>query len=159
MERLLIISAVAVIALLVSAIADIKKTWQGIKRGIKMLLNILPSFLTVILLVSIFINLLPEKVLIKHLGENSGVTGMLLAAMLGSIALIPGFIAFPLGALLLHNGVSYKIISIFITTLMMVGVLTLPVEIKYFGTKVAVMRNALSFIGALVIGIIMGFLL
>ena len=37
-------------------------------------------------------------------------------------------------------------ISAFISTLMMVGVVTLPVEIKYFGGKVAIARNLLAFL-------------
>ncbi|OFX26030.1 MAG: hypothetical protein A2041_08450 [Bacteroidetes bacterium GWA2_31_9b] len=51
---------------------------------------------------------------------------------------------------------SYPIIGVFITTLMMVGILTLPLEIKYFGARVAVLRNILYFIGAIVIGIVIG---
>ncbi|HOV07644.1 MAG TPA: hypothetical protein PK482_00855, partial [Spirochaetota bacterium] len=71
---------------------------------------------------------------------------------IGSVALIPGFISYPLAAVLLKNGVSYPVISIFITTLMMVGIVTLPIEKKFFGWRVALTRNILSFIGALIIG-------
>jgi hypothetical protein len=35
---------------------------------------------------------------------------------------------------------------------MMVGVVTLPIERKFFGWRVAITRNILSFIGALIIG-------
>ena len=38
---------------------------------------------------------------------------------------------------------------------MMVGIVTLPLERRFFGTRVAVARNALSLIGALVIGLTM----
>ncbi|MDZ7776603.1 MAG: hypothetical protein U5L09_13825 [Bacteroidales bacterium] len=46
-------------------------------------------------------------------------------------------------------------IALFITTLKMVGIMTIPVEAKYFGMKVTLIRNGLSFLGALVIGVIM----
>lgn len=143
----------------VSALANTQKTWQGVQKGVKMLLKLLPSFLTIIILVSIFLGLIPQETLIKYLGKESGVFGMAIAAALGSIALIPGFISYPLGAMLLRNGVSYSVIAVFITTLMMVGVLTLPIEIKYFGVKVSLLRNALSLVGALLIGVMMGGLL
>ena len=52
--------------------------------------------------------------------------------------------------------VLFMIISAFTTTLMMVGVLTFPVEKKYFGTKVAVLRNTVGFFIALVVSIITG---
>ncbi|MBP7902537.1 MAG: hypothetical protein KA015_06955, partial [Spirochaetes bacterium] len=70
----------------------------------------------------------------------------------GSIALIPGFVAYPMAGVLVKNGVSYPVISVFITTLMMVGILTLPIEKKFFGWKVSITRNILSFIAAVAIG-------
>jgi uncharacterized membrane protein YraQ (UPF0718 family) len=59
---------------------------------------------------------------------------------------------------LIKNGASYPVIAVFITTLMMVGIVTLPLEKKFFGSKVAFTRNLLSFIGALIIGLAIAFL-
>ena len=84
--------------------------------------------------------------LAKLLGEKSGAFGFVFAALLGSISLIPGLVAYPLSSVLLKNGASYPVIAVFITTLMMVGIITLPVESKFFGFKVAFTRNLLSFI-------------
>ena len=154
---LFILATGAIIAL--SSVANPQKTRQGLRKGGMMLLKLLPSFLSIIILVSVFLGLIPQETLIAYLGKESGMLGMAIAALLGSIALIPGFISYPLGAMLLRNGVSYAVIAVFITTLMMVGVLTLPIEIKYFGVKVSVLRNGLSLLGALLIGVIMGALL
>lgn len=145
----------ALTALIISFFADRKKTFAGFKKGLKMFGGILPALFTVLILVSLFLVLVPESMLIKWLGKGAGFTGFLIAAVLGSIALIPGFIAFPLGAILVKSGVSYGVVSVFITTLMMVGILTLPLEAKYFGMKTAIVRNALSFAGALIIGVLM----
>ncbi|MGQ9534975.1 MAG: hypothetical protein ACUVTF_07070 [bacterium] len=93
------------------------------------------------------------------LGKNSGMRGIGIAAVLGSVALIPMFITYPLAAILLKGGVSYQVLAVFITTLLMVGVLTLPIEVKYFGLKVSIIRNILSFIGALIIGLVIGLFL
>jgi len=41
----------------------------------------------------------------------------------------------------------------------MVGVLTLPIEFKYFGKKAAIMRNVLSFFGAIIVGLLIGLFL
>jgi uncharacterized membrane protein YraQ (UPF0718 family) len=60
-------------------------------------------------------------------------------------------VAFPLSGILLSKGVAYMTLSAFTTTLMMVGVLTYPIEKHYFGVKVTIIRNALSFAAALVI--------
>ena len=117
-----------------------------------MFMNLLPPFVTVLIILSFVLALLPGELLEKLLGADSSITGFFIAAGLGSVALIPGFISYPLAAVLLKNGVSYPVISVFITTLMMVGIVTLPIEKNFFGWRVAIIRNVLSFIGALIIG-------
>ena len=151
-----ILIAITAICLIFSFIADRKKTLMGLKKGMKMFLNILPAILSVLILVSVFLFFLPNETIIRFMGKDAGFTGYLIAALIGSIALIPGFIAYPLAGILVKNGVSYPVIAVFITTLMMVGVLTLPIEIKYFGVRTAILRNVLYFIGALIIGIAIG---
>jgi hypothetical protein len=42
---------------------------------------------------------------------------------------------------------------------MMVGIVTLPLEIKYFGRKAAILRNLLNFFAALIIGIFVGLMM
>jgi len=156
---MLILILAAMLSIILSFIADKQKTLEGIKRGLKMFLNLLPALLTVLTLVSIFLYLVPDKTIIKLLGAKSGIVGVAIAAAVGSIALIPGFIAFPLAKILLAKGVSYTVVAVFITTLIMVGVLTLPVEFKYFGKKAAIMRNVLSFFGAIIVGLLIGLFL
>jgi len=120
-----------------------------------MFLNLLPALLLMLALISIVLFLIPDKLLIKYMGEGSGLKGWLIAASLGSVALIPGFIAYPLCGILIKSGVAYTTIAVFITTLMMVGILTLPIEAKFFGWKISIIRNLLSFFGALFIGFLM----
>jgi len=146
------------IAVILSFIANRKKTLQGLKMALNLFLNILPSFITVLIAVAFLLAFLPKEVLAKLLGEKSGAFGFVIAALLGSVSLIPGIVAYPLSSVLLKNGASYPVIAVFITTLMMVGIITLPVESKFFGFKVAFTRNLLSFIGALIIGLAIAFL-
>lgn len=85
---------------------------------------------------------------------------MLMASIVGSVTLIPGFVAFPLASALLNNGAGFMQIAVFISTLMMVGIVTIPLEIKYFGRKATILRNSLafvfSFIVAIAIGVVLG---
>jgi len=155
MKLLLIFTLAAVI---LSFIANRKKTLEGLKMALNLFLNILPSFITVLIAVAFLLAFLPKEVLAKLLGEKSGAFGFVIAALLGSISLIPGLVAYPLSSVLLKNGASYPVIAVFITTLMMVGIVTLPLETKFFGFKVAFTRNLLSFIGALIIGLAIAFL-
>jgi uncharacterized membrane protein YraQ (UPF0718 family) len=155
MTLLIIITA---ISLILSTVFDVKKTISGIKKGLLLFIKILPTILSVIIIVSIVLYLIPQELLLKYFGKDTGILGYLMAAIIGSVSLIPGFIAYPIAGLLIKNGVSYSIIAIFITTLMMVGVLTIPIERKYFGLKITLIRNFLSFIGALIIGVLIGFI-
>jgi uncharacterized membrane protein YraQ (UPF0718 family) len=153
-----ILIAVAVVVVL-STIVDRSKTVEGIRRGMVMLRKLLPQFLLLIVLVSVFLGLISRDTLAQILGQGAGIKGVLIAAGIGSVALIPGPIAFPMAGMLVERGVGYTTLAVFITTLMMVGVVTFPVERKYLGTSTALLRNLLSLAGALLIGLIMGIIL
>ena len=115
--------------------------------------------MAILLLIGFILAVLDEATISKLLGKESGVIGLGIAAIIGSITLIPGFIAFPLAASLLAAGAGYGQIAMFLTTLMMVGVVTLPLEIAYFGKRLAVMRNALGFVYAVLASLLLGYIL
>jgi len=155
----LIFIIVSVAMTLVSLVLDRKKTVMGLKKGWKMFQNIAVPFLNILILVSLALYVVPPSLIIHYLGPESGWAGQMIAAIVGSITLIPGFISYPIAAVLIKEGASYAVVATFMTTLMMVGVVTLPLEIAYFGRKVAILRNVLNFIAAIVIGTFVGFIL
>lgn len=156
MKLLIIFSA---ICLALSLLANVKKTWSGIRKGLMMFLKLLPVLLSTLALVSIVLWLITEEALTRYMGNDSGTIGWIAAALIGSVALIPGFIAYPLCGILVDSGVALSVIAVFITTLMMTGFLTLPIEARFFGWKVSIIRNVVSLAGALVVGLIMGMIL
>jgi len=135
---------------------DKKKTKMALKKAWKSFENILPELLVIMLLVGLLIAILNPELISKIIGSNSGWLGVILAAIVGSITLIPGFVAFPTAAMLLDGGAGYMQIGAFISTLMMVGIITLPVEIKYFGKRITYMRNLFAFIFSFVVAGIIG---
>lgn len=155
MEAIVLIS-VAVVALGASLIADRRKTGRALAIAGKRMVALLPSFLTMLALVSVVLALIPEHIIVEYLGGRRVLPATLLASVIGSVTLMPGFVAFPLSGILLSKGVAYMTLSAFTTTLMMVGVLTYPIEKQYFGTKVTIIRNALSFAAALVVAFVTG---
>ena len=64
--------------------------------------------------------------------------------------------AFPTAALLLESGAGYMQIGAFVSSLMMVGVVTIPVEIKYFGKGFTFARNILAFLFSFVVAFVIG---
>jgi len=156
-EMIVVIITTGAVAL--SAAVDRKRTVKGLVKGWRMLHKLLPHLLLMVILVSIFLALVPKDVLARLLGQQLAGVAPVAAALLGSVALIPGPIAYPLAGMLRQSGVSISVLAVFITTLMMVGILTFPVEKAYLGARIAVLRNVLSFLGALLIGLLVGGLL
>ena len=144
------------LALVVSLIVSRQKTLQALKIAARRLINILPAFLIMLILVSIVLFLIPDEVILDYLGTNNKFIGVLIASLFGSVTLMPGFIAFPLAGILLQKGVLYMVLAAFTTTLMMVGVLTYPVEKAYFGIKVTIIRNTISLFIALAVSLMVG---
>jgi len=144
------------LAVLISAVLDRKKTVTALKIAWRKFAKILPAFLTMLVLVSIILFLVPDTMISHYLGNNSRFIGVVCASAFGSITLMPGFVAYPLCGILLGKGVSYMVLAAFTTTLMMVGILTYPVEKAYFGVKVTIIRNVISFIIALLVALVIG---
>lgn len=152
----IIFISLSVILSVVSVILDRKKTLAGFRKGWNMFKNVLVPFLSILIIVAIVLYLVPPDIITRYLGENSGILGFSIAAVVGSITLIPGFISYPIAAGLIDQGASYAVVATFMTTLMMVGIITLPLEIKYLGQRAAIMRNALNFVAAIIIGLAVG---
>ena len=144
------------LAVLISFIVNREKTLKAAKIAVKRFANILPAFLIMLILISIVLFLVPDKVISDYLGVNNKFVGVIFASFLGSITLMPGFIAFPLCGILLKKGVLYMVLAAFTTTLMMVGVLTYPIEKEYFGIRVTIIRNVISLFIALVVAVMIG---
>lgn len=146
----------AILGLLLSFVKDKAKTKLALKKAWRSFENILPSILVILLLIGFIFAFLDAQAISKLLGTDSGLLGMIIATVVGCITLIPGFVAFPLANSLLTAGAGYAQIAIFISTLMMVGIATLPLEIKCFGKRIALKRNILSLILAVVTSCIVG---
>ncbi len=147
---------VAIGLTLLSYFKDKKKTKMSLKKAWKSFENILPQMLGMISTIGIIIAFLSPESISKVIGGSSGWLGVIVGAVLGSVTLIPAFVAFPMAAILLENGAGYMQLSAFISTLTMVGLITLPMEIKFFGRKFAFLRNLLAFILAFVVAFVIG---
>jgi uncharacterized membrane protein YraQ (UPF0718 family) len=151
-----ILYALAIVGLAVSFFKDRKKTKAALMKAWKAFENILPQLLTVFLILAFALAIFKPETIQTLLGSESGVLGILGAALIGSVTLMPGFVAFPLAAALLKSGAGYMQLAAFVSTLMMVGIITIPVEKKTFGMKATIARNASAFVFSLVVAVVMG---
>lgn len=56
----------------------------------------------------------PKETLIRYMGHGSGITGLLIAFVLGTVAAGPLYVAFPMGVLLLKKGAKLSNIIFFL---------------------------------------------
>ena len=151
-----ILYALAIVGLAISFFKDRQKTKLALVKAWKAFENILPQILIVFLIIGFALAIFPPETIRRFLGAESGVFGILAAAIIGSVTLMPGFVAFPLAAALLKSGAGYMQLAAFISTLMMVGIITIPIERKTFGLKATITRNVSAFVYSLVVAVVMG---
>jgi hypothetical protein len=151
----LFITAAAVAA---SFAKDRGRTAQAMRVGGRSLLGLAAPLLGMTALVGLLLALAPPTQ-VSRLFAVHGVAGFALISTVGAIITMPAPVAFPLAGSLLKMGVSLPALAAFITTLTMVGVVTAPLEVEYFGRRFTLIRQTLSFALALAIGAVMGVLL
>lgn len=152
----LIINTIALLAFGIAFYKNRQKALKSIRVAAKMFLGILPMLIIIILLIGLLFGFVSEDGLRKFIGEQSGPLGVLIVALVGAVLHIPAILAFPLSASLLAKGASTTIVAAFITSLTMIGVVTLPLEIKELGGRFAALRNGTSFTAALLISVLIG---
>lgn len=159
MATIITIYGLLAVCLAASVMKSREKTKKAFKVAGKALLKSAPSLLAVLGIVGLTLGILTPETISRLVGAEAGFTATIVAALIGAVTLIPSLVAFPLAGSLLRSGATVMTISAFITTLVMVGVVTAPMEIKELGKKFTLLRNSLGFAAALIIAGIMGVIL
>lgn len=144
-----------VLAVAASFAGNAAKTRRALAISARALMAIAPRVLGMIALIGLVLAIVPPDYLRRIFGIG-GLGGFVLVAGIGSLITLPGPIAFPLAGSLLRLGAPPATLATFITTLTMVGTVTAPMEIAAFGRRFTLMRQCLSFLAAVLIGLLMG---
>ncbi|HEC92078.1 MAG TPA: permease [Candidatus Atribacteria bacterium] len=155
----IIINVIAVVGLFIAFAKDKDKTIKSLKIAGKSFIRMLPMVFVIIIIIGLLLGFVPPDQISRFVGEQSGITGILLVGAVGAVLHIPALLSFPLAASLLEDGASVSAVVAFITTLTMIGTITLPLEIKELGKKMAILRNGISFVIAIIIALMMGVIL
>ncbi|HZK39399.1 MAG TPA: permease [Clostridia bacterium] len=150
---------IALVLTVISLVKDKKKTFAAMKKSKGMMGNMLGEIIAIIFLIGLVLTFIPPETIKSLLGTANVYVSSLVSALVGSITLIPAFVAFPLVGSLVDAGASIVPAVAFLTTLTMVGIVTFPLEKKEFGMKFAILRNVMSFGFAIVIALLMGVIL
>jgi len=129
-----------------SLLANPAKTSRALGVALRRFMSIAPSFVLMLVLVAVALYLLPDRTMARVLARENKWVAAASALGIGSVSIMPGFIAFPLCGILLDRGALYMVLSAFSTSLMIVGVVTFPMEKTYLGTRLALARNIFSLV-------------
>lgn len=153
---MVVLYMITAVAFVISACKSPAKTRQALAVAWRRFLKVAPAFIQIVCMVSVVLYLVPNELIGSCLGAENRWAALSMGAVLGSVVILPGFIAFPLAAKLLHMGAAYMVLSAFTTTVMMVGLVTIPLERTYFGLKVTLLRNAIGLLIALAVALATG---
>lgn len=145
--------------LIFSLVRSKQRTVKALKVSLAMGKGMALELLSLLGLIALILAYLPQERIAQFLGEAKGLWGAVNGAIIGSVTILPGVIAFPLAKQLNQSGASLVAVAAFITTLTMVGLVTAPLESRHFGQKYTILRNGISFLFALTIAALMGVLL
>lgn len=145
-----ILYAIAIILISISFIKDRNKTKDALLRSWEMFRNIIPDMLSIMLFVGLSLSILTPSLISSIIGEKSGLIGIVYSTIIGSVALLPSFVVFPLGHTLVQNGAGLPQVAALMSTLMSVGITTLPMEQKIFGRSFAYSRNVSAVVMSLI---------
>jgi uncharacterized membrane protein YraQ (UPF0718 family) len=139
----------------ISSLKDRQKTKEAVKATFKIFYVVMPVLIFVFVLMGLIQAYVSREIIVSILGQKSGLLGILYAEIIGSVALFLPPAVFPFGGYLHDNGASYGAIAGFVFTAILIGVTTLPLELKLFGKRFTLARNLLTFGLTFVIAIIM----
>jgi uncharacterized membrane protein YraQ (UPF0718 family) len=142
-------------ALAVSWGMDPERTRRAVGIGAKSLQGLVPRILGMVALVGLVLALVPAEAITRLFGIG-GIGGFMLVSAIGAVMTMPAPIAFPLVGSLYRLGAAPATLAAFVTTLTMVGTISAPMEIAHFGKRFTLVRQTLSFVTAIIIGLLMG---
>ena len=152
----LILYSTALIFLFLSWRKSREKTRAALRKAWKSCVGVLPLFFAILLCMGFLLAFVDESVIRQVVGKESGMLGIALSGLIGSVTLIPAFAAYPAAAELLRVTGGYAQITMLITSLMMVGIVTLPMESLFFGLKAALWGNGLGLVYSFALAVFVG---
>ena len=126
--------------------AVIKSSWQIFME----MFWILPA---VMLLIGLFAVWVPKEMIEKLMGKASGIGGIGLSLLLGSLPTGPLYVAFPIAAALVKKGASVSNMIIFLSAWACIKIPQEMVELQFLGVKFMALRLGLTIFFVIFMGL------
>ena len=136
-----------------------EKTKQSLKIVRKSLVKMVPFLLAIFGLIGLFQEFVSPATISAFFSQTKGLTALLISTIVGAVSIGPPLAAYPLAQTLLVSGAWPPAVAAFIFSWISIGIITLPFEASIFSLRFALLRNGISFIAAMVAGLLLGLLL
>lgn len=127
----------------------------SVEYGIEMV-AIFPAVLVLMGLADVWI---PKSLINKYLGKESGVKGIVLSIIMGTLPTGPLYIAFPIAAELLRKKARISNVMIFLGVWGSSKIPQIGVETKFLGFKFAMLRLLFTLISLILIGYLIEYII
>ena len=149
--RIFIVMLIINIAVLVLFPNMGSKAFQLTGSNLLEMLSVLPPIFVLLGLLDVWVK---RETMVKYMGENSRITGVLLAFFLGSAAAGPLYAAFPIAGVLLKKGSKLSNVFIMLGAWSTTKIPLILFEASALGLKFMLIRLTMDLIGIVVIAYI-----
>lgn len=141
----IIMAVLAVVLLVVGYSQGEGQHILGLRSGIKMIVEILPLLLFAFIVAGMVQVLLPQEMLSRWIGEESGLKGIFIGTLAGGLTPGGPYVSLPLVAGLLKAGAGVGTLVAFLTAWSLWAVARLPMEFGILGWKFTFVRLVCTF--------------
>lgn len=141
----LVMAVLAVILLIIGYSKGEGQHIAGLKSAMKMTVDVLPLLVFAFIMAGMIQTLLPQELLSKWIGEESGIRGIIIGTVAGGITPGGPYVSLPLAAGFLRAGAGIGTMVAFVTAWSLWAVARLPMEIGVMGWKFTFIRLVCTF--------------
>lgn len=127
---------------------------DGLSRASRTFLAMLPILVVAFLLAGMAEALLPPGFVERWLSDAAGARGFVVAWIAGALTPAGGLLGMPLAAGLLKAGAGVGVLVTYLTSMALLPLLRVPMEVGIYGGRLALLRIAASCLLPLVAGLI-----
>lgn len=150
----IIMGALAVVFLLIGYYKGQGQHIIGMKAGLRMTVQILPLLIFAFIVAGMVQVLVPQELLSKWVGAESGMRGILIGTVAGALAPGGPYVSLPVAAGLLQAGAGVGTMVAFLTGWSLWAFSRLPMEVGIMGWRFTLIRIASTFFFPPIAGLI-----
>jgi len=141
----IIMGIIAFILLLIAYYRGQGQHIAGIRRALNIMVEIIPLLILSFIVAGMVEVLIPKEIISKWIGEGSGIRGILIGTVAGSLTPGGPYVSLPVATGLLRSGASVGTIVAFLTGWSLWAVSRLPMEVGILGWRLTLIRIASTF--------------